>query len=314
MSDVPAEPATRAPRWPPLGYDDWAATKATLHRYAQVVGKIRMALMPFHNHWWHLTLFVSSRGLTTGPMPTDDGRSVEVHLDLLNHETVVLDSAGGTERFGLRERPACADFYAQLFAALGGIGVEVAINPEPFDLDGPALSVDRTHDAYDAEAVTRYWTVLLETSQVMEVFAGRFNAKQAPIHMFWHSFDLALARFSGRSAPRPPGTDPITAEAYSHEVIAFGFWPGDDTVRYPACYSYTAPAPDGLTDRPLEPAGATWLVDQGSAHLSYEEVRTSTDPSATLLAFLESAYQAGATTAGWDTAALRTRVGGSDRP
>lgn len=292
--------------WPTLPYEPWVDTRRTIHRYAQVVGKVRMALAPPRNHWWHVTLHVATRGLTTGPVPTGDGRTLEVRFDVLAHALVATTSDGGEERFDLVDGLACEDFYAALFRALRRLGVGVAISPAPFDIGGPLLSRDREHDAYDADAVVRWWTALRSSAAVLDEFAGWFNGKQSPVHLFWHSFDLAMARFSGRRAPARPGADPVTAEAYSHEVIAFGFWPGDDATPFPAYYSYTAPAPEGLTAGPLRPPGAWWSEAAGTAYLRYDDVRASPSPRATLLEFLASAYDAGAAAAGWDAADLAT--------
>jgi hypothetical protein len=289
--------------WPPLPYDDWVPTKQTLHRYTQIVGKIRMALVPFRNHWWHVTLLPHVRGLTTGPMPSGD-RDVEIVFDLLAHELRVIVSDGQERTIQLGRRPACADFYADVFAALEAVGVPVQIHAEPFDLgDSPPFAQDRTHDSYDADAITRFWRVLAGTEHVLAEFASRFKGKASPVHLFWHSFDLAHARYSGRPAPVSADADPVSAEAYSHEVIAFGFWPGDDRrTPYPAFYSYTAPEPDGLRDEPLQGAGAVWQ-DTGAGSLAvlpYDDLRAAGDPHATLLAFYESAYCAGTRRAGWD--------------
>lgn len=292
--------------WPALPLDAWADTKHTLHRYSQIVGKVRMALVPFRNHWWHVTLYPDTRGLTTGPMPVGDGRAVEIAFDFVDHRLMVSASDGRVASFALAHGLACMDFYAQLFGALHGLGVDADIHPAPFDLPGPLLSEDREHHAYDPAAVQRFWTLLRGVTEVLGAFAGWFNGKQSPIHLFWHSFDLAMARFSGRPAPPRPGADRVTAEAYSHEVIAFGFWPGDDKVPHPAFYSYTAPAPPRLVEQPLRPSGATWDADAGTAFLPYEVVRTSDDPRAALLAFCTSAYEAGARTAGWDLDAFAT--------
>jgi hypothetical protein len=297
--------------WPPLPYADWTDTKQTLHRYAQTVGKIRMALVPFRNHWWHVTLYVSTRGLTTGPMPAPDGRTVEIQFDFVDSLLLVTTSAGESRSFDLRHGLTCASFYGQVFDALADLSVDVAIHPAPFDLDGPLLSEDHVHDAYDEEAVARYWTVLRRTVDVMNRFAGGFNGKQSPAQLFWHSFDLAYARYSGRPAPARPGADRVTLEAYSHEVIAFGFWPGDDKTPSPSFYSYTAPAPEGLAGQPLQPPAAFWNEQAGTAYLPYDEVRTSSDPEATLLGFFESAYRAGATTGNWDIEAF-TASGGTE--
>jgi hypothetical protein len=294
--------------WPALPLDDWVTTRWTVHRYAQIVGKVRLALMPFRNHWWHVTLAVDARGLTTGPMPAADGRTVQIRFDLVDHRLLVESSGANVEAFDLVDGLACADFYAQLFAALGRIGVDVRIDPAPYDLAGPLLSRDRDHDRYDADAVGRYWTVLRRTTEVLDEFAGRFVGKQSPVHLFWHSFDLALARFSGRPAPSRPGADPVTAEAYSHEVIAFGFWPGDDHAPWPGYYSYTAPAPPDLTAQRLLPDSAWWDESAGSAYLRYDDVRTAAHPRLALLEFLSSAYNAGSRAGGWDRGALATSV------
>jgi hypothetical protein len=305
-------PRTGAPGtdpWPALPLDAWRPTKATLHRYCQMVGKVRLALAPYRNHWWHVTLQVTVDGLTTGLLPLGDGRHAEVRLDLREHEVRVVDSAGGLQRFGLRDGFPCADFHDELVDALGALGITADVDMRPYDLDGPPFPEDRAHDAYDAEAVGRYAQVLRTSTTVMEEFAGRFTGKQSPVHLFWHSFDLAFARFSGRRAPVSEGASRVEADAYSHEVIAFGWWAGDDRVPFPAYYSYTAPAPAGLTEQPLTHPAATWDVERGTAVLPYEQVRTAADPRATLLAFLQDAYLAGARTAGWDVADLASPMG-----
>ena len=290
--------------WPPLPYEDWEPTKQTLHRFAQMVGKLRMSLVPFRNHWWHVTLYVSAHGLTTGPMPSGE-RTCEVELDFVDHRVHVRTDEGRAAGFPLRDRLPCARFYSDLSAALRGVGVEAVVSAQPFDLgDSPPFPDDTTHDRYDAEAVERFWRVLVSTERVLARFGSRFAGKASPTHLFWHSFDLAHARFSGRRAPAIEGADPVTAEAYSHEVIAFGFWPGDErTTAYPAYYSYTAPEPDALREQPLQPEQAAWQdTGRGSlAILPYDAVRTASDPAAALTSFYASAYQAGVTAAGWDT-------------
>ena len=267
--------------WPELPYADWEPTKQTLHRYAQIVGKIRMELVPPRNHWWHVTLYVTARGLSTGPMPAGD-RDVEILLDFLDHSLRVVTSDGGTRELDLTHRPACADFYRDLFAALDELGVDVTINPEPFDLgESPAFPEDTLHDSYDADAVNRFWRILASTQRALAGFRSGFVGKASPVHLFWHGFDLAHGRYSGRRAPVIEGADRVTAEAYSHEVIAFGFWPGDDRrTPFPAFYSYTAPEPDGLRDQPLAPGDAAWQ-DTGSGSLAilpYDAVRDARDP------------------------------------
>jgi hypothetical protein len=296
--------------WPALPYADWEPTKQTLHRYAQMVGKVRMALVPPRNHWWHVTLYVSARGLVTGAMPAGD-RMAEIELDLTGHRLEVRASDGRRAGFALQDRPACAHFYEDLFGALGEVGVTAEIVARPFDLgDSPAFPDDTVHDSYDPDAVERFAQVLRQTDAVLARFRSGFAGKASPTHLFWHSFDLAHARFSGRRAPAIPGADPVTAEAYSHEVIAFGWWPGDDRrTPYPAFYSYTAPEPDGLRSHELAPAAAEWQ-DTGNGNLAvlpYDAVREAGDPGAALLAFYESAYAAGARAAGWNAAALARR-------
>lgn len=294
--------------WPPLPFEAWRATKETLHRYCQMIGKVRLALHPFRVHWWNVTLRLDTTGLTTGTMPVGDGRLAEVRLDLVDPHCEVRDSAGEQVRFSLQPELACADFHDQLFGALSGLGIRADIDPRPYDLDGPAFHVDRVNDTYDTDAAHRYWRVLASSALVLEEFAGWFNGKQSPVHLFWHSFDLAHARFSGRRAPQREGAGLVEAEAYSHEVMAFGWWPGDDKVPEPTYYSYIAPSPDGLFDEPLAPSEAAWDAAAGSARLAYESVRSSADPRTTLLAFWQSAYLAGARAAGWDLADLATRV------
>ena len=295
--------------WPPLPYEEWKPTKETLHRYAQIVGKVRMSLVPFRNHWWHVTLYVSARGLTTGPMPSD-ARTAEIELDLIDHRVRVRTSEGGDESFALREGLSCARFYGALFVALRKVGVDVEIRAEPFDLgDSPPFAQDIEHASYDQDAVARWWRVLRSTNAVLSRLGSGFNGKVSPIHLFWHGFDLAHARYSGRRAAAIEGVDAVTAEAYSHEVIAFGWWPGDDRrTPYPAFYSYTSPEPDGLRERPLVPAAAEWQ-DTGNGSLAvlpYDALQAEDDPDGELLDFYESAYRAGAESAGWDVEAFAT--------
>jgi hypothetical protein len=247
--------------------------------------------------------------LTTGPMPCGD-LTVEIELDFVDHRVHVRASNGRAAGFPLRDRLPCAQFYRDLSGALRDVGADVDVSPVPYDLgDSPAFPDDTVHDRYDAEAVVRFWRILRSSGDVLARFAARFNGKASPVHLFWHSFDLAYGRYSGRRAPPIAGADPVTAEAYTHEVIAFGWWPGDERrTRYPAYYSYTAPEPAGLRDRPLEPAAADWQDTGGGslAILPYDAVRAAAEPAATLLAFYESAYRAGTDTAGWDAERFAT--------
>lgn len=293
---------------PPLPLAGWKETKITLHLFCQVIGKVRLALMPKKNHWWHVPLYVSTRGVTTRPIPLPDGEALEIELDVREHGLRVTRTPGDEIRFAIPGM-SVADFYERVMDALERLGVEVSILARPFDMpfDTP-FAEDRRHAAWDRDAVRRWWRALLWTAGVLESFAGRFQGKQTPVHLFWHSFDLALTRFNGAPAPGMPEADPVSKEAYSHEVVSFGFWVGDEDIPEPAFYSYTHPEPEGITGRALDGPGAEWH-DTGRGHLAllrYEKLRGSEDPRRELLRFLESAYGAGAELRGWELEALRT--------
>ena len=293
---------------PPLPLEEWDSTKQTLHLWAQIVGKIRMASTAPRNHWWHVPLYVDVRGLTTRRMHSAEGVSFQVDFDFIDHTLAVKTSRGETRSFALVDGLSVADFDARLHAMLGELGVDVTIAENPFGL--PVITPfpeDLEHSAYDQDAVQRFWRILDWTDTVFEEFAGWFCGKTSPVHLFWHSFDLALTRFATTRAPAMPNADPVTREAYSHEVISFGFWAGDENVREPTYYSYTAPEPTDLRRR-LQPEQAKW-ADQGTSSLAvlpYEAVRMAADPRTTLLSFLESAYQAGADAAGWERKELES--------
>jgi uncharacterized protein DUF5996 len=290
---------------PPLPLDEWEETKETLHRYCQIVGKVRMGLSPFKTHWWHATLYVTTRGLSTGPIPYGNS-TFDISFDLLENQLSVTTSDEGVFSFALDDLPV-AEFYRRLFERLRSLGIDAAINTKPFDLgDEQTLDNNTLHCVCDLEYVRCYHRILSWVAQVFNEFAGRFDGKTSPVQLYWHSFDLAITRFSGKQASLPEDTDSVTREACSHEVISCGFWPGDASVREPAFYSYTAPEPEGLTEHPLRPEAASWLPEGGTALLLYEEVRNSASPEVTLLEFMESAYQAGAKSAGWDIEAFRT--------
>ena len=252
-------------------------------------------------------LYVGGRGLTTRPMPSQDGTCFEIAFDLLDHRLVVATSRGEVESFELADGFSVAEFDRTLHETLARLGVDVAIRESPFGVPMTTpFPDDREHASYDRDAVERFWRILVWTNGVFEEFAGWFCGKTSPVQLFWHSFDLAVTRFNGRRAPEMPTADAVTREAYSHEVISFGFWAGDPKVREPSYYSYTAPEPPGLPQQPLRPEDARWS-DLGSSSLAllpYESVRVADDPRTALLAFLQSAYEAGARTAGWDEAAL----------
>ncbi len=294
---------------PELPLPEWEPTKDTLHLWAQIVGKMRMASTAPRNHWWHVPLYVDARGLTTRRMHAGDGVSFEIAFDFVDHRLVVRTNRGEVESFPLVDGLSVADFDRQLHATLAGLGIDVTIRELPFGVPMTTpFPEDTAHASYDPDAVERFWRILDWTDGVFEEFAGWYCGKTSPVHLFWHSFDLAVTRFGGKRAPSIPDADAVTREAYSHEVVSFGFWAGDVNLREPSYYSYTAPEPPGLRERPLQPDGAAW-VEQGAgsmALLPYETVRTSPDPRAALLAFLESTYEAGADTAGWDRADLES--------
>lgn len=288
--------------FPPLPLDEWEQTRNTLHRYLQIVGKIRLTCMPFQNHWWHVPLYVSTVGLRTGPILYQD-ITFEIEFDFVDHFVIISTSNGQAEEFPLVDGLSVSGFYHVLFDLLADLDINVSILTQPYALtDSTPFEDDDVHAAYDPEYVRRFWQILVQADQVFKAFAGRFTGKSSPVHLFWHSMDLAVTRFSGKLAPVREGADLVTEEAYSHEVVSFGFWAGDANLRAPAFYSYTAPEPEGLADQVLEPEAAYWKVTNGSsmALLMYDDLRQMDDPWAALLDFLESAYQAGARLAGWD--------------
>jgi hypothetical protein len=288
---------------PPLPYPDWEPAKETLHLWAQIVGKVKLASSPPKNHWWHVPLYLDVHGLTTRLLHSRNGDGFEIRFDFVGHRLVV-ETARKEQSFPLVDGLSVAAFDEHLHAALRRLGVDVPIVEKPFGVPMTTpFPEDREHASYDPDAVERFWQVLDWSAAVLEEFAGWFCGKQSPVHLFWHSFDLALTRFSGRGAPAIPDADPVTQEAYGAEVVSFGFWAGDVNVREPTYYSYTAPDPADLRDRPLAPAGQARWTEQGTGSLAilpYEAVRTAADPKATLLEFLESAYEAGADAAGWN--------------
>lgn len=291
--------------------DAWRPTKNTLHLYCQIVGKIRLAMHPRLNHWWHVPLYVSPRGLTTRTIPFRGG-NFEIEFDFRDHALKISTSDGRTEDFALYDGLTVADFYQSLFSNLAKLGIEPAIRAIPYEAPSTTpFAEDTENKSYDKTYIERFHQIQVAVDDILEEFRGRFLGKSTPVHMFWHSFDIALTRFSGKAAPIRDGANRVEREAYSHEVISFGFWFGDDkTVPAPAFYSYTAPEPAGLADEPLTPASATW-ADSNGAHLAllmYDEVRDLPNVREVVLEFLESAYQAGAKRAGWDVKALELKI------
>jgi Family of unknown function (DUF5996) len=303
------------PALPELPLAQWEPTKDTLHLYAQIVGKVRLACAPPRNHWWHVALYLDARGLTTRPMRHHE-TSFQIDFDFIDHHLVVRTERGETQRLRLHDGLSVASFYERLMELLEACGLSVEIRAEPFGVPMTTpFERDREHASYDRDAVARYWRALLWIGDVFEEFAGWFCGKTSPVHLFWHSFDLAVTRFSGRRAPEQQRVDPVTREAYTHEVISFGFWAGDAKLRAPTFYSYTAPEPAGLAEQPLRPPSAVWSPANGShlALLPYDQVRGAALPRDTLLDFLESAYQAGALAAGWDRRELTSSWSSAER-
>lgn len=292
--------------WPALPVSEWQETYATLHMWTQIVGHIRMAQTPLVNHWWNSALYVTARGLTTSPIPYGV-RVFEIEFDFILHRLVVRTSDGVIETIELRPQPV-ADFYDRVMTVLRLHGIEVRIHGKPDEVADPIpFAEDRKHASYDSEYANRFWRILVQCDRVFKQFRSGFIGKCSPVHFFWGSFDLAVTRFSGRRAPERPGADSITKEAYSHEVISHGFWPGGGAVASPIFYSYTAPAPAGLEKEPILPIAAFYNTDLGEFILPYDAVREADSPDDALLEFMRSTYEAGARLANWDRASLERR-------
>jgi hypothetical protein len=292
--------------WPALAYDDWADTAQTLHMWTQVVGKIRMALTPAVNHWWHVPLYVSACGLTTSPIPYG-GRSVEIVFDFLEQRLSITCSDGRVETLPLAPMSVAA-FHREVMAALARLGVEVRIWTTPCEVEHPIpFEEDEVHKSYDAEAAQRFWRILVQADRVMQLFRARFIGKVSPIHFFWGSFDMAVTRFSGRRAPLHPGSPilpaSVSAEAYSHEVSSCGFWPGAPGVA-PMFYAYAYPDPPGFAEARVRPPAARWDATLGEFVLPYEAMRAAHSPDFALLIFLQSTYDAAADLGGWPRSEL----------
>jgi hypothetical protein len=288
---------------PSLPLADWEPTRATLHMWSQVVGKIRLAQTPLVNHWWNVTLYLTARGLTTSAMPYA-GRTFEIEFDFIAHQLLISVSDGATRKLALEPRTV-ADFYRDVMALLRELDIEVKIWTTPVEVPDPIpFEQDTQHAAYDPEFAHRFWRALAWSAQVFEEFRAGFVGKCSPVHFFWGSFDLAVTRFSGRRAPARAGVELITREAYSHEVISHGFWTGSGNVPYPAYYAYAAPEPAGFQQAQVRPATAFYNKETGGYVLPYDDVRRADAPERALLEFMQTTYEAGATLASWDRAAL----------
>ena len=294
--------------WPSLPLGEWKDTAATLHMWTQIIGKIRLSQTPWINHSWHVTLYVTSRGLTTSPIPYGL-KTFQIDFDFIDHKLVIETSDGNVRLLDLRPRTV-ADFYSQVMSSLKSVGIDVAIHTTPNEIPDPIpFEEDHKNASYDADYANRFWRVLVQTDRIFKEFRAHFIGKCSPVHFFWGSFDLAVTRFSGRTAPPHPGgvphmPDVVAREAYSHEVSSCGFWPGGGAIDYPAYYAYAYPTPEGFKDYKIKPKGAFYSNDLGEFLLPYDEVRASDDPDAALLGFLQSTYEAAADLAKWDRAAL----------
>jgi hypothetical protein len=299
-------------RWPELPYAAWADTAATLQLWTQVVGKVRLALTPWLNHSWHVALYVTARGLTTGPMPAD-GRTLQIDFDFIDHVLWLRTGDGRSRQLMLKPTPV-AEFYADVMIALKELGIAIKISTMPCEIaDCIPFDRDTKHASYDAEYANRFWRILARAHDVMAHFRTGFLGKTSPVHFFW-GFDLAVTRFSGRRAPRHPGgvphlPDAVAREAYSHEVSSAGFWPGGGAIDYPAFYSYAYPAPEGFSTARMYPEAAFWSKELGEFLLPYDAMRKERDPDAALMGFLISTYDAAAVLGKWDRAALECAVG-----
>jgi hypothetical protein len=303
--------------WPALPWASWKDTLATLQMWLQIVGKVRMALTPPTNHWWHVTLYVSTCGLTTSPIPYG-ARYFEIEFDFIAQQLRIRVSDGRSKNIPLAPQ-SVAEFYQQFMGTLNALGIEVHIWKMPVEIANPIpFDQDRVHVSYDAASVAKFWRILVSVDAVLRAFRGRFLGKSSEVHFFWGGCDLAVTRFSGRRAPERNDTDPILRkimrEAYSHEVISAGFWPGGNGVDDPAFYCYAAPQPAGFENFAVRPASAFYQSAMGEYILMYDDVRRSSSPSATLMDFVQSAYEAGAIAGKWDRASLERAPGAAAVP
>lgn len=284
---------------PELPLEAWQNTYGTLHMWTQIIGKLRLALSPLINHWWEVPLYVNACGLTTSAIPYED-EIFEVQFDFIDHQLTIQTSGGSSKSMPLRAE-SVADFYAKFMSALKSLGIEVKIWTMPVEVANPIpFERDTQHASYDPEYAHRFWQILIFCDTVFKEFRSRFIGKDSPVHFFWGSFDLCVTRFSGRRAPERPGADPVTREAYSHEVISAGFWPGGGEIKGAAFYAYAAPEPAGFAQQSVQPSAAFYHPNLHEFLLMYDDVRKAASPREELLSFLQSTYEAGANLAQWD--------------
>jgi len=292
--------------WPALPYAAWQPTCFTLHMWTQVVGKVRLALSPYVNHWWQVPLYLSARGLTTTAIPYQDD-NFECEFDFIDHVLAIRTSRGAAKTVKLAPKSVAA-FHAEFMAALRALGIEVRIWTMPVEIPNPvAFEKDTANASYDADAVSRFWRALQSADSAFKQFRGGFVGKSSPAHFFWGSFDLALTRFSGRRAPPMPEADRVTQEGYSHEVSSVGWWPGDETAPYPAFYAYAAPEPAGYAATAVKPHAAFYDKEAGQFRLKYDDVRGTPSPRQAVLDFCQSTYEAAAIHGQWNRAELERR-------
>jgi hypothetical protein len=289
--------------WPSLDWQAWESTAETLHMFTQIVGKTRLALTTKQNHWWNVPFYVTARGLSTSAMPLPSGETLEIEFDFIAHQLAFRRSDGATRALALRPQ-SVSDFYAAYRRALADLAVEVHIWTLPVECINPIrFEDDVTHRSYDADAAQRFWRVVTQADILFKRFSTNFYGKISPVHFFWGSFDLAVTRFNGKRAPPRPGADAIQSEAYSHECISAGFWPGNGGYGQAAFYCYAAPVPAGLGDTPLGSRGA-FNANLGEFLLNYDDVRVLADPARAVVDFLERSYSVCADTAKWDRSSL----------
>lgn len=293
-------------RWPALSYEAWKDTYATLHMWTQVVGKVTVALARPLNHSWGIALHLTPRGLTTQLLP-HDSRAFTIEFDFIEHQ-LVIRTTDGEQRVLRLEPRTVADFYRDVMGTLSAMGLAVKVWPVPVEIPDPIpFEQDTQHHAYDPEYANRFWRILMQVERVFARSRCTFVGKSSPAHFFWGAFDFAVTRFSGRSAPPREGPA-FMQEAYSHEVISHGFWPGSAPILEPSFYAYAVPEPNGLKEARVEPAAAYYHRELGEFILPYEAVRTAPDPDRALTSFIESTYHRAATLAGWDRGALERKV------
>ena len=313
LNSISSEGTNNIEIWPGLSYKEWKETLTTLHMWTQIVGKIRLIQNLWVNHSWHTSLYVTTRGLTTSPIPYKT-MTFQIDFDFIEHKLIIQTSKGEIKMMQLVPR-SVADFYGELFSKLEELNINIEIHAAPNEVANPIeFEKDIEHASYDADYANRFWRILMQADRVLKEFRSRFIGKCSPVHFFWGSFDLAVTRFSGRRAPEHPGGIPhlpdwVVREAYSHEVSSCGFWPGNEAIPKPVFYSYAYPEPPGFNAAKVGPGGAIYDSELREFILPYDEIRQSDKPDQMLLEFLQSSYEAAANLGGWNRDELEWRIG-----